>query len=68
MSERVSMRAPGISCEHCARTIKRELEPVEGVEAVAVDVPTKTIEFDVTDDASLSRARALLVEIGYPPA
>lgn len=66
MPQHVKLHAPAISCHHCAMTIKRELAAVQGLGAVAVDVPTKTIELDADDEAALARAKALLEEIGYP--
>ncbi|HEV8635232.1 MAG TPA: heavy-metal-associated domain-containing protein, partial [Chloroflexota bacterium] len=37
-----------ISCEHCERAIKGALEPLEGVQAVQVDIPAKrvTVQYD----------------------
>ena len=67
MAKHTTLLAEDISCNHCAMTIKRELAPVEGVVAVDVDVPAKTVELDYEDDAALERAKATLVEIGYPP-
>lgn len=49
-------------------TIKRNLSPVEGVLAVAVHVADKTVALDVSDEEALARAKAVLEEIGYPPA
>ena len=63
-----NLKAPGISCDHCAMTIKRELSPVEGVISVDVDVSSKTVSLELEDDASLARARTMLGEIGYPVA
>ena len=68
MSKQVTLQAPDISCKHCAMTIKRELAPIAGVQSVEVNVPAKTISLTVADDEALARAKAMLVEIGYPPA
>ncbi|MFH1086544.1 MAG: heavy-metal-associated domain-containing protein [Chloroflexota bacterium] len=62
----ITLRAPDISCSHCAMTIQRELKPVEGITAVRVDVAAKTVTFDYADEAALQRAKALMREIGYP--
>lgn len=37
------LQVPGISCDHCARTIRGALEPTSGVSSVAVDVSGKTV-------------------------
>ena len=62
------LNVPGISCDHCARTIQLELSRVEGVISVEVDVPAKTVSLELEDDASLTRAKAMLDEIEYPVA
>lgn len=64
--EVVVLHAEDISCDHCARTIKRELADVPGVEVVEVDVPLKTVTLRYADHAALERAKAVLHEIGYP--
>ncbi len=68
MSKRIKLTAPAISCKHCAMTIQRELSTVEGVKAIEVDVPTKTIDLEYTDESALARAEVKLAEIGYPVA
>ncbi|HEV8637758.1 MAG TPA: heavy-metal-associated domain-containing protein, partial [Chloroflexota bacterium] len=42
------LSVPDISCEHCERAIKGALEPLEGVQAVQVDIPAKrvTVQYD----------------------
>jgi copper chaperone len=57
---------PAIHCNHCAMTIKVELNEMVGVSGVDVDVDNKqvAITFDVpADDSAI---RTLLSEIGYP--
>ncbi len=66
MSTTVVLKAPDISCPHCAMAIKRELTPTVGVQAVSVDVPTKQVTLTVADEAALARAKAALAAIGYP--
>jgi len=59
---------PTISCHHCLMSIQRELKFVEGVEYIAGDVKTKTVQVSYTDAAALDRARTMLAEAGYAPA
>ncbi|MGI5914899.1 MAG: heavy-metal-associated domain-containing protein [Anaerolineae bacterium] len=66
MSKQIRLKAVDISCDHCAMTIKRELASLDGVRMVDVDVQNKTVDLEYDDDAALSRATALLEEIGYP--
>ncbi|MBC7236554.1 MAG: heavy-metal-associated domain-containing protein [Chloroflexi bacterium] len=66
MAKRVQIHAPDISCNHCAMTIRRELASIDGVQILDVDVPEKRVHLQVNDDDALSKAMALLEEIGYP--
>ncbi len=63
-----TFRVPNISCDHCVRTIQRELSELEGVASVQADPQTQgvTVEWD---EAVLGwvEVRHLLEEIQYPP-
>jgi copper chaperone CopZ len=54
----------GMSCEHCAASIREEVSEVAGVSEVVVDVAAKsvTVHGDGLDDGLL---RAAIVEAGY---
>lgn len=63
----IQLTAPDISCEHCERAITEAVGALDGVETVAVDIPTKvvTITFDpaaVQTDA----IEAAMDDEGYP--
>jgi len=66
MAEQVTWHAEDISCDHCARTIQRELTPIRGIVSVVVDVDAKDVTIGYGDDEALNRAKATLAEIGYP--
>ena len=57
---------PGVSCGHCKAAIEAAVGEVSGVDAVDVDVDSKTVrvEGDATDDA----IRAAIDEAGYDVA
>ena len=67
MSETVTYRVPGMTCEHCRASVTEELSGVTGVESVAVDLETKLVEVSGQDldDAAL---RAAIDEAGYEVA
>jgi copper chaperone len=67
MSETTTYTVPGIHCDHCKAAVTRELEAVEGVEAVAVDLESKLVSVTGSelDDAAL---RAAIDEAGYEVA
>ena len=66
--ETKTFRVPNITCEHCVRTIERELSELEGVASVQADPQTQgvTVEWDETS-SSWEQVRHLLEEIHYPP-
>jgi copper chaperone len=65
--ETITLIAPDISCDHCKNTIEREVGTLNGVQAVAVDVPSKhvIVSYDpaqVTENDIVTR----LDDEGYP--
>ncbi|MGD3112676.1 heavy-metal-associated domain-containing protein [Streptomyces sp. YGL11-2] len=54
----------GMSCEHCAASIREEVSEVPGVSEVVVDLATNVVTVSGTglDD---ERVRAAIVEAGY---
>ena len=67
MSETVTYRVPGMTCEHCKAAVTEELRAVGGVDSVAVDLGSKLVRVCGTalDDAAL---RAAIDEAGYEVA
>ncbi len=63
-----TLSVPGISCNHCVMTIKRESSFVEGVEFVSGDVDRRTATFHIASDAALDSLKEVLAEAGYPVA
>ena len=63
------LTVPDISCEHCERTITNALQPVDGVNAVRVDIPAKQVrvEYDPSQ-VSVERMKDILQEEDYPVA
>lgn len=59
---------PNISCQHCVRTIVREVGALPGVISVAADADTKSVQVEYAVPATEAQIRELLHEIGYPPA
>jgi len=64
----VTLSIPGISCNHCVMTVKRETGFVDGAEFVTGDVEGKSATFQVRDDDALAALKQTLAEAGYPPA
>jgi len=65
---RKSFKVPNISCEHCIRTIKREVGALPGVSNVEGEVETKEVTVVYDGEGTLKKVSEILKEIGYPPA
>jgi copper chaperone len=63
----VTLNVPDISCAHCEKTIVEALRGKEGVQAVAVSVPSKHVllKYDESKIA-LEQVKEILDEEGYP--
>jgi copper chaperone len=63
----ISYSVPDISCGHCGTAITREVSAVAGVEAVEVELKTKTVTVtgDPLDEAAILAA---IDEAGYEVA
>ena len=63
------LNVPDISCAHCRRTIIAALAPVDGIAAVAVDIPARQVRLE-QDPArvDLDRVTATLADEDYPVA
>ncbi len=57
---------PTISCGHCKAAIESEVATVPGVDAVEVDVASRTVRVD--GEASDDAVRAAIDEAGYDVA
>ena len=56
-----------ISCEHCIKTITREVEDIEGVETVEGNLTSKTVRIRWSSPARWDSIKQTLDDIGYPP-
>ena len=66
--DKVTLNIPGINCQHCVMTIKRESGLVDGVEFVSADVEGKTATFHVASKEALAALKSTLAEAGYSAA
>jgi copper chaperone len=63
------LTVPDISCEHCVKSVTNALSPVDGVQNVSVDIPTKqvTVQFD-DSRVNVEQMQEILAEEDYPVA
>ncbi len=58
---------PAIDCDHCKRTIERELAELKGVTGIKVDVGSKTAVINWDDPLTWEEIVETLKDMGYPP-
>ena len=67
--EDIRLVAPDISCEHCQRAIEGAVGKLSGVNAVKVDIPTRTISVSYDPQRlTVSKIEEVLDDIGYTVA
>jgi len=66
--EKTVFTIPSISCEHCVRSIKDELEELDGIASVVGDPEAKTATVEWERPATLAIIRDALEDIEYPAA
>jgi copper chaperone len=65
----VVLTVPGISCEHCERTIREALTPAKGIQRLDVNITTKQVRVTY-DEAQIAteQMKEILEREGYPVA
>ena len=57
----------GMTCTHCVRTVRAQLEALDGVEVERVEVGRATLRYDPARVAP-ARVLAAIADAGYEPA
>ena len=65
----IVLTVPGISCEHCERTIREALTPVKGIHHLDVNIMAKQVRVTY-DEAQVAteKLKEILQSEGYPVA
>ena len=56
---------PEISCDHCKSTIIETLSTVDDIELVEVNIETKDVTLESSEEIDLDLVKSLLDEQGY---
>jgi len=56
---------PEISCQHCVDTIKKSLSEIENINLLEVDIDTKTVSIDYSNELDINQIQNLLLDQGY---
>ena len=55
----------GMTCDHCAVSVREEVGAIDGVTGVAVDVPTGQVTVTSEEQLAVDAVRAAVEEAGY---
>ena len=55
----------GMTCDHCARSVAREVAQVDGVDDVSVDLATGIVTVTSSADLDVGAIREAVDEAGY---
>ncbi len=55
----------GMTCDHCVASVTEEITGIDGVTAVAVDLPTGAVTVTSTAPLDDAQVRAAVEEAGY---
>ena len=64
----VTLSAPEIHCDNCKKSIEGAVAPIDGVSAVSVDVPARTVTVDYAEPANVAIVSAAITEVGFDVA
>jgi len=65
---RAEIKSTKIMCEMCASTIKKTLEPLDGMNSVVINVGDKTVAVDFDSSLlTLDDIKNKMAEVGYTP-
>jgi len=61
----VTVNVTGMSCGHCATSVREEVGSIPGVTAVAVDVASGKLTIDSEHDVEAEAIKSAVEEAGY---
>lgn len=62
---KVRLKVSGMSCMHCAQSVKKALASVQGASNVVVDLTSKKVEFEISDERNIEKARQAIISAGF---
>lgn len=65
MSVTSTYRVDGMTCDHCARSVREEVSGVPGVVDVDIDVPTGRVTVTSEEELDAAVVRAAVESAGY---
>lgn len=62
---RINLNVQGMTCLHCASTVKKAVEAVDGTSDVDVDLLKKTVQFSILDLDKIGQVKKQISAAGY---
>jgi len=64
-NDRISLEVQGMTCMHCASTVKKAVESVEGASNVIVNLDNKKVEFCMLNLDNTEKVKEKIISAGY---
>ncbi len=65
MANKISVNVAGMNCMHCANSVKKAVEAVDGTSNVVVDLEANKVDFEITTDENVDKVKSEIVAAGY---
>ncbi|MCP4682282.1 MAG: hypothetical protein GY864_08100 [Desulfobacterales bacterium] len=62
---KISINVEGMTCMHCAGSVKKAVESVDGTSDVVVDLDGKNVKFAAGEDTDMTKIKAAITSAGY---
>jgi copper chaperone CopZ len=62
---KISLSVQGMSCMHCAGTVKKAVESVAGTSDVVIDLDGEKVEFKTEEKDNIEKVKAAIERAGY---
>ena len=64
-TNQVSLQVAGMTCMHCAGSVRGAVESVSGTSDIAVDLKTGMVDFDLLDQNKLGQVKQKITDAGF---
>ena len=65
MKGQIDLSVQGMTCMHCAGTVKKAIESIDGTSNVRVDLEGNRVHFDIEDNGNMEKVKAAITSAGY---
>ena len=64
-NDKINLAVQGMTCMHCANTVKKAVESVEGISGVIVDLDKNQVQFDSPKPDAIDEVKKQIKLAGY---